>query len=299
MSMTSNIANSKNTINPYNNKNKEITKNDVQNILKKYGIFQNINNLDFYQQALTHSSYSIPYIKKVIERDNVILASQQDGCPPLQPKSYETMEYLGDAVIELTISAYLFRRYPKEEEGFLSRMRVSLVNRVALAHLCRKLGLSKFLLLSKTMDDKEDARLKEAYLEDIFEAFIGAIFMDFNKDKHGMLASFNSGAGFQVAEKFLINLLEDETTEINMTDLILDDGNYKGKLVKYFKKIYKTSISFKTIDMEGSSGDREYLVYVYRDDKKEKIGEGKGRDNKQAQHAAAKNSLISMGFMSE
>jgi ribonuclease III len=299
MSMTSGSINAKNSINPYNNKNVLLSKNDVQNLLKKYGIFQNINNLSYYQEAMTHPSYSIPYIKEVIERDNVVLVSPQDGCPPLQHKSYETLEFLGDAVIELVITNYLFRRYPRESEGFLSRMRVSLVNRVALAHLCRILKLSKFMLLSKTMDTKEDARIKEAYLEDIFEAFIGAIFLDFNKDKHGAMASFHSGMGFQIAEKFLIAVLEDEKTEIDITDLILDDGNYKGKIVKYFKKIYKTSITFKTINMDGTSGDREYIVYLYRDDTKEKVSEGTGKDNKQAQHSAAKNALVKLGFMSE
>jgi len=299
MSMTTNLSSGKNIINPFNNKNKLMTKNDVQNILKKYDIFQNISNLDYYQQAMTHSSYSLPHIKKIMERDNVMLASQQNGCPPLQNKSYETLEYLGDAVIELVISNYLFRRYPNEEEGFLSRMRVSLVNRIALAHLTRILKLSKFLLISKTIEDKEDGRMKEAYLEDIFEAFIGAIFLDFNKDKPGMLASFSSGVGFQVAEKLIINLIEDENSEIDMTDLILDDGNYKGKIVKYFKKIYKTPVSFKTIDMEGSSGDRDFIVYLYRDDRKEKIGEGTGKDNKQAQHNASKNALIKLGLVEE
>jgi dsRNA-specific ribonuclease len=149
------------------------------------------------------------------------------------------------------------------------------------------------------MDTKEEARIKEAYLEDIFEAFIGAIFLDFNKDKHGAMASFHSGMGFQIAEKFLIAVIEDEKTEIDITDLILDDGNYKGKIVKYFKKIYKTSITFKTINMDGTSGDREYIVYLYRDDTKEKVSEGTGKDNKQAQHSAAKNALVTLGFMSE
>jgi ribonuclease-3 len=287
------------SINPYNKNNVEFGKNDVQNILKKYGIFQNINNLALYQEAMIHESYSTPHIKNVIMRDNVSLVGQPDGVLPIQPKSYETLEYLGDAVIELVISNYLYQRYPTDDEGFLSRLRVCLVQKMMLAHLTRILGLSKYLVLSKTLEDKEDGRMKVDYLEDIFEAFIGAIFMDFNRDKHGFLASFNSGAGFQVAEKFLINLIEDENSEIDFTELILDDGNYKGKIVKYFKKIYKTSISYKTIDTSGTSGDKEVIVHVIRDDLNKKLGEGRGFDVKQAQHAASKNALISLGLIDD
>ena len=93
-------------INPYNNKNKLVTKNDVQNILKKYGIFQNINNLEVYQEAFTHESYSLPHIEKVMERDNLKLADHLDGVVVLRPKSYERLEYLGDAVIETIISKW-------------------------------------------------------------------------------------------------------------------------------------------------------------------------------------------------
>lgn len=287
-------------INPYNPKNKLINKNDIQNILKKYGIFQNINNLDLYQEAFIHESYSIPQIKKIMERDNVSIVSQPDGSPPLQPLSYERLEYLGDAVMELIISNYLYERFPTDNEDFLSKLRVSLVNRMAVSHYSRILGFSKFLMLSKTLDDKENGRMRESFLEDIFEAFIGAIFLDFNSEKNGFISSFRSGAGFQVAETFLINLLEDECTEIDFTELILDDGNYKGKMVKYFNKVHKTSISFKTIDSDKDINgiDKLITVYVYRDDSNKKIGEGQGADTKKAQHQAGKNILQGMGLLS-
>lgn len=284
-------------INPYNNKNKLINKNDIQNILKKYNIFQNINNLDYYQQAFVHESYSLPYIKNIMERDNVSLITLPDGYAPLQPISYERLEFLGDAVVELITSNYLFERFPDEDEGFLSKLRVSLVNRIAMAHFTRILGLSKFLLISKTLEEKENARFKESILEDIFEAFIGAIFLDFNQDKHGFLSKFNSGAGFQVAEKFLINLIEDLNTEIDFTELILDDGNYKGKLVKYFKMVHKTSISFKTLDSSGISSDKEVIIQIVRDDTGNVIGKGTGKDTKQAQHNGAKLTLIKLGLI--
>jgi len=275
-------------INPYNNKNKLVTKNDVQNILKKYGIFQNIKNLEIYQEAFTHESYSQPHIEKVMERDNLKLADHLDGVVVLQPRSYERLEYLGDAVIETIISKYLFERYPEQDESFLSRMRVCLVKGSSLAHISRIVGLNKSLILSRTMEEKENGRLKENILEDIFEAFIGAIFEDFNS---------SSSAGYQFAEKFLINVIEDERTKINLVDFILNDGNYKNKLVDYYRRIFRTGISFKTKKIEEENCKKIYYVEVYRNDNQELISSGKGVDNKQGQHDAAKNGLINHNIL--
>ena len=284
-------------INPFNNKNKLINKNDIQNVLKRYGIFQNINNLGIYQEAFTHESYSLPHIEKAIDRDNLKLADKLDGVAPLQKKSYERLEYLGDAIIEGIISKYLFERYPEEDESFLSRMRVSLVKGMNLAYLSRVVGFGKNLLISRTLEEKENGRMKESILEDIFEAFIGAIFIDFNNDKHGFLSSFYSGAGYQVAEKFLINLIEDENTKINFVDLILNDGNYKNKLVDYYRRIFRTGITFKTSNIEEENNKKKYYVDVYRNDTNKLISKGIGVDNKTAQHHAAKQCLIMLNLL--
>ena len=284
-------------INPFNNKNKLINKNDIQNVLKKYGIFQNINNLGIYQEAFTHESYSLPHIQKAIDRDNLKLADKLDGVAPLQNKSYERLEYLGDAIIEGIISKYLFERYPEEDESFLSRMRVSLVKGMNLAYLSRIVGFGKHLLISRTLEEKENGRMKENILEDIFEAFIGAIFIDFNNDKHGFLSSFYSGAGYQVAEKFLINLIEDENTKINFVDLILNDGNYKNKLVDYYRRIFRTGITFKTSNIEEENNKKKYYIDVYRNDTNKLISKGSGVDNKTAQHNAAKQCLINLNLL--
>lgn len=285
------------TINPYNNKNRLITKNEVQNILKKYDVFNNISNLEVFQQAFTHESYSIGHIRNVIERDGVNLAPLPDGIVPLQPSSYERLEFLGDRVIEIIISTYLFERYFNEDEGFLSRMKVSLVNGLMLGHLARVIGLGKYLVISKTLEDKECARQKDNILEDIFEAFIGAIYLNFNNDKPGVLAPFSSGLGFHVAQKFLINLIEDENSEIDMTELIMDDGNYKNQLVRYFKRVHKTSITFKNVDYQGIGIDKEYIVHIIKDSDKTKLGEGRGKETKYAHQEGAKNILISLGLI--
>jgi ribonuclease III len=272
-------------INPFNNKNKLLTKNDVQNILKRYGIFQNINNLEIYQEAFIHTSYSLPHIETILSRDNTKLVDKLDGVAPLQKSSYERLEYLGDAIIEGIISAYLFERFPDQDEFFLSRMRVSLVKGESCTHLSKILGLGKHLIISKTMEEQENARIKENILEDIFEAFIGAIYIDFKS--------------FDICNQFLINLLEDEKTKINLVDIILNDGNYKNKLVDYVRKIFKTPITFKVSEIIDDNTVRIYKANVIRNDNNEIIASGEGTDNKKAYHDAAKNGLIKYKVLQE
>mgnify|MGYP001439090462 CR=1 FL=1 len=272
-------------IHPFNNKNKLLTKNDVQNILKKYGIFHNIGNLNIYQEAFVHESYSMPHIQKVLLRDNLTLGDKLDGVVPLQNKSYERLEYLGDAIIEGVISAYLFERYPDQDEFFLSRMRVSLVKGQSCTHLSKILGLGKYLLISKAMEERENARIKENILEDIFEAFIGAIYMDFKS--------------FDVCNQFIINLIEDERTRINFVEMILDDGNYKNKLVDYVRKIFKTSVKFKVSEIIDDNTVKIYIAEAIRGDNNEVISSGRGTDNKKAYHDAAKNGLIKYNVLKE
>ena len=184
-----------------------------------------------------------------------------------------------------------------EDEGFLSRLRVGLVNRLALSHLTDILGIGKFLILSKTLDDKENGRRNESFMEDIFEAFIGAIFTDFNNNYNINSDTYSSAFGLQIVERFLIQLIEDENTGIDITDLILNDGNRKGLLVKYYKKIYKTSISFQTINTEGTGADKEITVEAIRNDTKQILATGCGPDLKQAQHNSAYNALKKLGLL--
>jgi len=284
-------------INPFNKVNKLLTKNTVQNILKKYGIFQNINNLDLYQDAMVHESYTISKIKTICSRDNVKIVKNPDGCVLLRERSYERLEFLGDAVIENIIVSYLYRRYPDQREGFLSSMKMNLVNRITLGHLAKVIGLNDYLVIGRTLDDLQNARDEDKILCDVFEAFIASIYLDFNNDKHGFLSSFISGAGYQVAELFLINLIEDESTQLDITTFILDDRNYKNKIVKLIKRLHKYNPIFKVAKSDISkSGEQIITVQIINPNSKEVIGEGKGQNMKKAEQDASKNTLIKMGY---
>ena len=284
-------------INPFNKHNKLMDKNKVQNILKKYGVYQNINNLELYQEAMTHESYTIGKIKEVCARDNVKVVKNPDGCVLLQDKSYERLEFLGDAVIENIIVSYLYKRFPDSNEGFLSTMKTNLVNRITLGQLAKVIGLHEYLIIGKTLDDLQGAREEDKILCDIFEAFIAAIYLDFNQDKHGFLKSFMSGAGYQVAELFLINLVEDESSYIDMTKYILDDHNYKNKIIKLLKRIYKYHPLYKVTKVDVQQGVNQITIELINPNTKEVISIGKGNNQKKAEQDASKNALIRFGYI--
>ena len=279
----------KQQLNPYNSKNRLITKNEVQNIIKKYGVFSNISNLKLYQKAFTHESYTKQHIINIMDREEIDIVSCPDGVVSLRDESYQKLEWLGDGVLELIISSYIFKRFYNEDEDASSKIRKNLVNNFTLSDISLSLGFNKYLLISKTLDDIENARKKVKYLADVFEAFIGAIFVDFTTNK-----SDTSLSPYSIAEKFVINIIENEDIGLDIVDIILDDGNYKSKLVKYCKKIYKTGTSFEMIDSEGNSGNKEITVKAYRNDTNSVLGIGIGATLKLAIQNASREALITL-----
>lgn len=290
-------------VNPFNKNNKPITENWVQNILKKYGIYQNINDLSHYQTAFVHQSYTESYVKDICIRDNVSIVPNPDGCMLLQPKSYERYEWLGDCLIDTFVGTYIFNRYQTGNEGFMSSLKKSLISRWVLGQLAQKCNFHEYMVISKTLDDKNNARDDIKKCCDIFEAFIAAIYLDFNKDKHGVMIPFMSGLGFQIAEKFFINILEDPETLIDITSYILDDKNYIVQLRNYCcrilgcKNAVYTFTECKTsgILLESNDSDLEleleldldkelelYQAYIDKN-KKEILGLGQTKSQSQSQ----------------
>jgi len=106
--------------NPYNSINKEITLNTIQCILSKYGISAKINNLNLYQRAFIHKSYTKrPFLENT--ELNINIAEKPVNCLSLSTKSNERLEFLGDGVLECITKYYLYRRFPKEDEGFMTK----------------------------------------------------------------------------------------------------------------------------------------------------------------------------------
>jgi ribonuclease-3 len=175
-------------------------------------------------------------------------------------------------------------------------MKMNLVNRITLGQLAKVIGLHEYLIIGRTLDDLQNAREEDKILCDIFEAFIAAIYLDFNNDKHGFLKSFISGAGYQVTELFLINLIEDENSQIDITKFILDDHNYKNKIVKLIKRLYKYNPAYRVSKSDMNSNGAIITVELYNPNNKEVISQGTGNNQKKAEQDASKNALIKMGY---
>jgi len=273
-------------VNPYNFNNKLITENDIQKILKKYDINDNIHSKKFYQMAFIHSSYTKKAPSEIGE--NVVLASKPEGALELMDDDYERLEFLGDAVVSVVVAKYLYERFPDENEGFLTKMRTKLVNGEMLGFLASKLGFGEFAIMSRHIEDKCKGRTSQHILEDMFEGFVGAMFLDFNEiDNYNLLDNFYSGIGFQICEKFIMHVIEEH---VDFSELILKQSNYKEMLNKYFSDTYDSSINFSDPNVEGGLNDRLYTVNVLDDDNKI-MGTGVGKSKKKAEQYACKDTL--------
>jgi len=245
--------------NPYNPLNIEITLNDVQFILTKYGIPSKINNFELYRRAFVHRSYTKrPNYENVIQ--NIKIVEQPDNCISLSTKSNERLEFLGDGVLELITKYYLYRRFPKENEGFMTEKKIAIVKNEAIGKIAYEMGLHNWLLLSKHAEEKKN-RTNLKKLGCLFEAFLGALFLDMNKisvkDEDGWFTNvFVTGPGFQMAQKFIENVFEQH---INWISIIQNDDNYKNILQVKIQKEFKVTPHYIEIDQ----GDNGYKMGVY------------------------------------
>jgi dsRNA-specific ribonuclease len=246
--------------NPFNPENNEITLNDIQFILKKYGIHTKIDNIKLYQRAFVHKSYTKrPNIENV--ESNIEIAPQPNNCLPLKTKSNERLEFIGDGVLELITKYYLYRRFPKADEGFMTEKKIALVKNEHIGLLAYEMNLHKFLILSKHAEEKK-TRTNLKKLGCLFEAFIGALFLDFNKisinDEQGWFQNvFVSGPGFQMAQIFIENIYENH---VDWIKLISTDDNFKNILQVIIQKEFKTTPEYIEIEHDVEIG---YKMGVY------------------------------------
>ncbi len=246
--------------NPYNPENVEIKLNDVQFILTKYGVPGNVNNLSLYKRAFVHRSYTKrPHLENASQ--NITIVDRPADCMPLSTKSNERLEFLGDGVLELVTKYYLYRRFPKENEGFMTEKKIAIVKNEAIGKIAMEMYLNKWLILSKHAEEKK-IRTNLKKLGCLFESFIGALFLDFNKievkDEEGWFQQmFVTGPGFQMAQKFIENIFE---KHIDWIALIQNDDNFKNILQVKIQKEFKVTPHYLEIDHDLDNG---YKMGVY------------------------------------
>ena len=246
--------------NPFNPVNREITLHDVQTLLQRYGLQPVVYNLELYKRAFVHSSYiRRPCLENAA--NNIIIAPTPPDCLPLKTKSNERLEFVGDGVLELITKYYLYRRFPKADEGFMTEKKIALVKNEHIGKLAYDMQLNKYLILSKYAEVKK-TRTNLKKLGCLFEALIGAIFMDFNKipvsdTREWFKGTAVTGPGFQMAQLFVENVFE---THVDWVRLINTDDNFKNILQVKIQKEFKTTPDYLEIS---HSGDHGYVMGVF------------------------------------
>ena len=127
---------------PYNALNKEIPTHEIQKILQTYGITTPIHNFQLYKRAFIHRSYiKRPELEN--QQNNIVISPKPDDCLALYTKSNERLEFVGDGVLECITKYYLYRRFPKENEGFMTEKKIALVKNESIGKMALEMGLYK------------------------------------------------------------------------------------------------------------------------------------------------------------
>lgn len=182
----------------------------------------------------------------------------------------ERLEFLGDAVLELVVTDYLYRKYPEKPEGELTAVRAALVNTVSLSESAQKMGLNEFLLMSKG-EAKDTGRARQYILANAFEAVIGAIYLDL---------------GYDEARRFIGDQLFQKTDKIVEKRLWQDA---KSRFQELSQDKVSITPTYELISQVGPDHDRTFTVGVYL--RSEKIAEGQGRSKQEAEQDAAENAI--------
>jgi len=215
------------------------------------------NNPDLLKQALVHRSY-------INENPDFYLDNN------------ERLEFLGDAVLELAVTEYLYRNYPNPE-GELTSWRAALVNSKMLSKIAKKLEVDKYLLLSKG-EEKDTEKAKECILANAFEAIIGAIYLD---------------KGYDKAKEFIERNIIKELPEIIEKKLYKDP---KSRFQEEAQEKVGITPTYKVLEEWGPDHRKHFIVGVFL--KEELIAKGEGSSKQEAQEEAAKKALEIKGWNS-
>ncbi len=200
---------------------------------------------DLITEALTHKSYKKPY-------------------------NNERLEFLGDAVLDLIVGEYLFNKFPKEDEGVLSKIRASLVNEKGFTKLAEEINLGDAILISSA-EENNSGRTKPSLLSNAFEAIIGAIYLE---------------SGLEASAKIAIRLIEESYEIIDLNSLSKD---FKTTLQELTQAEFGETPNYKMIRSFGPDHKKEFEIGVELQHKM--IASAIGRSKKEAQQRAAEIAL--------
>jgi len=187
----------------------------------------------------------------------------------------ERLEFLGDAVLELVVTEFLFAKYPDRPEGDLTSYRAALVNTISISDAAVKLGMNEYLLLSRG-EAKDTGRARQIILANAFEALIGAIYLD---------------QGYEPAQKFIAGQLFHKTDEVVAKGLWQDA---KSRFQEIAQEKETVTPSYDVLSQTGPDHDKRFVVGVYLGG--ERVASGEGRSKQEAEQVAAQKALAAKGW---
>ncbi len=220
---------------------------NLYDFLKSFGI--NPKNIELYEMAFTHSSFN--------------------SDARTRHHDYERLEFMGDSVLGFVIASLIYNYHPEMNEGAMTKARSTLVQTASLAKKAREYHYDEYIRAGHSLT-KEQALKNDHILEDIFEAVLGAIYVD---------------QGIEIATKYVVNMFEDDVKKFTPTEV----KDYKSLLQEAMQAEYRESVTYKVISEKGPPHDRTFEVEVYFNG--QALGSGVGKSKKDAEKMAAKNAL--------
>ncbi|OGG80678.1 ribonuclease III [Candidatus Kaiserbacteria bacterium RIFCSPLOWO2_01_FULL_54_13] len=227
----------------------------------EFGTFEqkigySFNNQRLLEQAFTHRSY---------------LNENRE----LNREHNERLEFLGDAVLELAVTEFLYAKYPDSPEGDLTAYRAALVNTQSICDAATKLGMNDYLLLSRG-EARDTGRARQIILANAFEALIGAIYLD---------------SGYERAQKFIESQLFYKTDDVVSKRLWQDA---KSRLQEISQELHGITPKYELLDQSGPDHDKRFVVGAYIG--QERVSTGEGRSKQEAEQDAAQKALTAKSW---
>ena len=221
----------------------------LETFQKRAGV--SFKNVELLEQAFTHRSYL-----------NETHAGTREH--------NERLEFLGDAVLELSVTDHLFRAYPAHPEGDLTSFRAALVNAVTLSGIAKEVGMEECLLLSRG-EAKDTGRARSTILANTFEAVVGAVYLD---------------QGYEAADGFIVRHVVPHMEEVLAKGTWRDS---KSAFQEFAQAKYGMTPKYVTLSAEGPDHDKHFIVAVSVGDTE--VAQGKGKSKQEAEQEAAEKAL--------
>lgn len=229
----------------------------VEELAKKIGV--KFNDLDLLQQAVTHRSYLNEHREYKLEHN-------------------ERLEFLGDAVLELVVTEYLYNNYPENPEGEMTNWRAALVCGEMLAKISKELGVEEYLLMSRG-EAKDTGRARQYLLANALEAIVGAIYLD------------QKESGYDACREFILSQVVVKLPNIIKNKLYLDP---KSRFQEESQERAGITPVYRVLEESGPDHDKKFVVGAFLAE--EMVARGEGLSKQEAQRDAAEKALEEKGW---